>query len=128
MDCEGLGCEFPENDMEKRDERKSDAKGDAFDDMRIPNPEVLKERPDHRRHIRFPDPAEGKAGDRDAQLRGGEIGIQMGDQFVRNLCPPVSLGGQRLNLGCPDLDDGKLGGDEKAVQKDEKQDQQNLSC
>src|SRR5579862_7779784 len=78
------------------------------------------------RNVRFADPAEGQTGQRDSNLGGREIGVEMGQDMARLPSPGISLFYERIELAGPHLDERKLRGDEKAVQQNENQDEQDV--
>src|SRR5262249_43574496 len=69
-----------------------------------------------RSHRRLDDRTEAQAGERDAELAAGEIQIQSSLDSQRQ-ARPTTLFRQYFQPARPRADGGKLGGDEKAVQR-----------
>jgi hypothetical protein len=71
---------------------------------------------------RFTQEAEGERGDGDAELAGGEVGVQAGDDPFGCLRAAGFILGGGFHLAGPDLDDGELGRHEKGVEQQEQDD------
>ena len=74
--------------------------------------------------VRLADPAQGEARQGHAQLRGGEIGIQVLPQVANHLGALVAVFDQGIKLRGAHLDQGKLGGDEEPVEQHQPHDGQ----
>jgi hypothetical protein len=70
----------------------------------------------------FTDPSERKAGDRDPQLGGRDVGVEVGKQVEHAGRTFVALGDTLLDAGATDSDEGELGCHEKAVCQHEQND------
>ena len=77
LDGEGFGGEFAEDDVEKGDDGKGDREGDRRDGGGIAETPAGEEGFDAMGDIGLADPAEAEAGERDAELRGGEGGVEV---------------------------------------------------
>src|SRR5262249_40551331 len=66
---------------------------------------------------RLADPAEGDAGERDAELRGGDGPVQVGDRTLDGRGRADALADHLLDPGLAHGDEGELGGDEEAVER-----------
>jgi hypothetical protein len=73
---------------------------------------------------RLANPAEGDAGDGDAKLGRGDVGVEVIEAAQDRGGPPVSFRGQMLDAGAPDGNEGKLGGDEEPVGENEGDDRE----
>jgi hypothetical protein len=78
------------------------------------------------RNKRLAKPAERKARHRNANLCGGKVEIEMRDYLERNTRATVSFRSQRFDLGKSYLDDCEFCRDEKAVQKNDEQDNEDV--
>ena len=72
------------------------------------------------------DPAEAEAGKRDAELGGGERGVEAVEGHEGELHAPAAGFGEGAELAGADLHEGEFGGDEKAVGGDEGEDNEGL--
>jgi len=82
----------------------------------LPRPAISSTTGDDPGEGRLADPAQRQAGQGDAELGGGEIGVEVAEHVPRQAGPPVALRDVGLDLRRPHLDQGELGGDEEAVQ------------
>ncbi|MNY42248.1 hypothetical protein D3C86_1771180 [compost metagenome] len=73
---------------------------------------------------RLADPAQAQRGQGDAQLAGRQVGVQLVVHGAQDVPAPAVLGGQGLDLGGAQPDDGELGGDEEAVEQHQQQGEQ----
>ena len=71
------------------------------------------------------DPAQGQARQRDAELGGREVGVEVLDHVLREPRAAVALAELDLDLGRPHLDQRELGGHEEAVHEHEEDRQSN---
>ncbi len=67
----------------------------------------------------FADPAEGEAGEGDAELDGGEEVVDGVLELEGGAGAGTAEGDELLDAGLADADEGELGGDEEAVGQDE---------
>lgn len=70
------------------------------------------------------DPAEAEGGQGDAQLAGGEVGVQLVVHGAQDAAAPAVLVGDGFHAGGAQLDHGELGGDEEAVEQHEEEGEQ----
>ena len=84
------------------------------------------ERLDELGDIRLADPAEGKAGHGDAELGGGEIGVEVLGDVPGEDGAAVALFDEGIELAGADLDDGELRDDEEAVDGHDEEDAEQL--
>jgi hypothetical protein len=68
---------------------------------------------------RLANPAERDAGDGDAKLGRGDVGVEVIEAAQDRGGPPVSFRGQMLDAGAPDGNEGKFRGDEEPVGENE---------
>ncbi len=97
--------------MQKGDDGKSQSKGRSVDEP-IRKSEVGKQRFQHAGDRRLADPPQAQGGQGNAQLGGGQVGIQVGQDFLRDF--PAAV----FQLSDPrgtHFDDGKFSGNDKAV-------------
>jgi hypothetical protein len=73
---------------------------------------------DQHRDGRFTDPAERQAGDGNAQLRGGDVGVEVGESVKDRDRTAVAFGGKLLHASAPDRNQREFGGDEKTIGED----------
>jgi hypothetical protein len=74
----------------------------------------------------FAQPAERERGERDAELGGGNVGVQVVNQAQEPLGSLVARARQRRNAGAAHTDQRKFGRDEKAVSEDEEEDKKDV--
>ena len=111
--------------MEDGDDREGDDRGQCMstDERPVVGQEV-QARLDERGECRFANPAEAEGGERDAELTGGEEGVEPRDDPQHGRGQRMALRRQLLDPGTPHSHQGKLGGNEKAVGKDQQDDGQ----
>lgn len=68
---------------------------------------------------RLADPAQAQGGQGDAQLAGGQVGVQLVVNLAQDGAAPAVLLGDGFHAGGAELDHGELGGDEEAIEQDE---------
>jgi len=73
------------------------------------------------RESRFADPAETERRERDAELAGGKIGIELAVHLREELAAQTVLRGEGLHARLPQLDETELGGHEETVEGNEQQ-------
>ena len=120
-DRQRLGGEFPEDDVEGTDRDKPHGQGD---EMRLfgREPEPDDDRFEHAGDDGLADPAQAETGEGDSQLTGREIGIKPGEDRFGHFRGPGAFTGQLFNLTESHLDEGELGGHEKAVGRQQQHD------
>ena len=123
LEGEGLGDEFAEEDFEVGDEREGDDDGDGVGvDDGVGGrtwSQLLGEVEDDVGDGGFADPAEGEAGDGDAELDGGEELVDGVLELEGGAGAGAAEGDELLDAGLADADEGELGGDEEAAGQDE---------
>ena len=72
------------------------------------------------------DPAQPQAGQRDAQLSGGKIGVQIAEYPARYDGPAMALGNEWLQLSVAQFHQRELGGNEKAIEHNQRCHRQHL--
>jgi hypothetical protein len=115
LDGEGLGGEFAKNNVEKGDDGKRDGEGDRGDGGGIAEAPLCEKRPDAVGDVGLADPTEAETGERDAELGGGEGGVEVFGGFESELHAPAAGLGEGAELADADFDEGEFGGDEKSV-------------
>ena len=70
---------------------------------------------------RFADPTEPKGGECDAELAGGEVGIQVRADREQDTPAQALRAGELVGLRAAQLDDRELGGDKKPVEQDQQE-------
>jgi hypothetical protein len=73
------------------------------------------------RERRLTDPAEPERCQRDAELTGGQIGVEPPVHLRQQTPAHAVFGGKALHTGLPQLHQAEFGGDEKSVEGNEKQ-------
>lgn len=114
-DAEGFGGLFAGDDVEEGDDSKADGEGDGMLEARGGDGEPVIDGLEEGFEDGFADPAEGEAGEGDAELGGAEIGVEVGDDVAKEFGPAIAAGNEGLKLGVADFDEGEFGGDEEAV-------------
>ena len=82
---------------------------------------------EHAREKLFADPAQGETGQGNAELRRGEIGIEVSADVLGENRLHIAFVLERIELAVADLHDGKLGGHEKGVERNQPQDDRQLA-
>ena len=81
LDGDRLRRQLAEDDVQDGDDHEGDRRGDRVRDrLGAARRSASKQRLDEVRERRLADPAEGQGGQRDAELRRGEIGVEMLDE------------------------------------------------
>ena len=75
--------------------------------------------PKQGRERRLTDPAQGKGGERDAELGGGDGAAEIVDGAPRYRCAPAPRLGHFIEPGPAGADKGELRGDEERIGRDE---------
>ena len=125
-DGERLRRQLAQHDVEKCDRRERERHAHGADRTGGYNARHEEERLKHSRQERLAHPAEGKAGERDAELRRGKIRIQMRGHMPRKCRARFALLLERFELASAHLHDRKLRGDEKAIEQDEEKNRARL--
>ena len=121
--------ELAEDDFEERDSREGQAVGDRHHGRVAESDTHVGQRTfNGGGDERLAHPAETEAGQRDAELRGGQVTIQVFGDAQRDAEPPVllALDPHGLELRLADFDEGKLGRHEKGVGHDKPHDEQRV--
>ena len=84
-------------------------------------PSSVEERRDQLSERRLADPAEPERRQRDAELAGGQVGVEPPVHLREQTSAHAVPGGEALHAGLPQFDQTEFGGDEKAVEGNEKQ-------
>ena len=122
-ECDRLGREFAEDDVQRGDDDEGDTHSQRMD--RDDGGHVGKageQRFDQAGDRRLTDPAEREAGHGDPDLGGGNVAIGIRDGLAHTGRAPVSLGDQLIDPGLSDGDEGELRGDEEPVGDDQRED------
>ena len=115
-DGDRLGHQLAEDDGEEGDEHEGDDGGR----------DRVHRHAEHVGEGLGSQPAQAHAGDRDPELGGREIGVEMVDDVVGHGRPPAAHGGQFGHAGVAHLDDGELGHHEEGVHEDQEYDADDL--
>jgi hypothetical protein len=123
LQCQTLRRQLTEDDVQDRDDGEGEGEADGVRQRRAlggrqPG-EALQRRFDQVGEGRFANPAQGEAGDGDAKLGRGDVGIEVIEAAQDGGGPSVALRRQMLDAGAADGDQGELGGDEEPVGEDE---------
>ena len=118
-----FGASSPMHDVEEGDDGEGDGERDGVERR-------LGDAPGERRFEQvcddgLADPAQRERGHRDAELRGGDVGVEVVEQTEQAARAAVAGGGERLDARASDADEGELRGDEEAVGDDQKKDDEN---
>ena len=119
---QGLGYQLAQDDVQVRNQEEGDDDGDGVGihrDVGDPAQEFF-EQPSQRR---LADPAQAEAGDGDAQLDSIDDLVQVLVQPLDNAGADAAGFDQLLDSGVADADQGKLGGREKGVGRNQEQDE-----
>ncbi|MNY30272.1 hypothetical protein D3C86_1643700 [compost metagenome] len=100
--------------MEHRDDGEGDREGDGVGE-RLWDPEGIEAGRDQRGDGGFAERTEGERGERDTQLTGGEVGVEVLGDVLCDAGLGVSFGDELLETARPDLDHGELCGNEEPV-------------
>ena len=118
-DREALGRELAEHHVQERDDAEGEGERKRRRDLFDPAAERLGDRLEQVLEGRLGESAEADAGDRDAELAGGEIRVDVvdgvGDRLGATALALLELG----DLARPDARDGELRRHEEAVEGDE---------
>ena len=123
-DRDRLRHQLAEDDVEHADGGERGGERDRVEQGGRHAGDTGDERLDQPGEGRFADPAEGDRGEGDAELGRRQIGVEV-PEHVRGQ-PRAALAGLdvRLDLGRAHLRQGELGGDEKAVERDQQEAEQ----
>ena len=120
-DGEGLRHLLAQHDVERGEQQEADRERDAVQgggvEAREPE-QGLQEGRDHR----LADPAEAERGHRDAELAGGEVGLEAARDVQRQPCRPAAVLGQALEPHLARLHERELGRDEERVGREQDDD------
>jgi len=125
LEGEDLGRLFADDDMEEDDQRENDRGGEGMGGG-CAEADVGE---DGRKDVgegEFAEPADPEAGQRDADLGGGEIGVEMAQQVKGRARAKNLFRRQTLETRFTHLHERELGGDEKTVERDEDGDSENF--
>jgi hypothetical protein len=116
LDRDRLRGQLAEHHVQHRDDDEGD------DDRRQrrrrrAKPDRLEDRLQELRERRLAEPAQAQAGERDAELAGGEVPVDVLDLPAREHGVAAPLLGELLEPRRPRAGQGELGGDEEAVQQ-----------
>ena len=125
LDGHRLRRELAEHDMAARDDGERERERDGVPDG-VRESERLRDGQDERRDGRLADPAEAEGGERDAELRDRERGVEMIAELFRVNRALVPLLDERLQARRTDLHDGELRRNEKTVHENEERDEHEL--
>ena len=70
---------------------------------------------------RLADPSEAEAGHRDAELRGGDVAVRIGDRAADRVRAPMAFSDELVDARLADRHDREFGGDEEPVGEDQRQ-------
>ncbi|MCU0694714.1 MAG: hypothetical protein MUF54_25330, partial [Polyangiaceae bacterium] len=98
LEREGLGGQLAHDNMQDRDDGEGDGERHAMDDGVGPHTAEPKQRLDKHGESGLTHPAKAQAGERDAQLRGRKVGIQLPGDLQRVDSAALALLRLRLEL------------------------------
>ncbi len=110
--------------MQDGDDGERDGQAHRVEHRRRRAEDADQQRLEEVRERRLADPAQRQARQRDAELGGRQVGVEVRDHVLRDLGAAVALAPD-LDLRRPHLDQRELGGDEEAVQEHEQERQRN---
>src|SRR5512147_745247 len=119
--CKRLRGQFPQDNVEEGENRKAHAECDRVDDVDVDNAEQTARPDEHVGEKGFSNPAKAKARQRNSQLSGREVGIEVADNILDNLRMAAARPQPLLDLRTPNLDDRKLRRHEESVGNDKQQ-------
>ncbi|MNV57556.1 hypothetical protein D3C71_1498950 [compost metagenome] len=106
--------------MQERDDAEGDDERGQARGFRG-QPQRIEQRLQQMRERRFTHPAQAQRGERDAQLAGGQIRIQVRVHVEQQAAAPAVFFRQAHGLGVAQLDQGELGGHEETVEHHQQQ-------
>ncbi len=124
-DRPGFRRQFAHHDVQVGNDEEGGEESDAVDQRRRVDAGHGQQRFEQVRECRLADPAKPQRGQGDAQLAGGQVGIQLFMHRAQDLAAPAMLAGDSLDLGRAQLDHGELGRDEESVEQYQQQGKEN---
>lgn len=119
-----LGGQLPQHDMKKGDDGEGDGESDG---VQYRFGDTASERDfEQVRDDRFSEPAQSQRGQRNAELRGRDIGVEIVYQTEQTFSSPVACISESCDTRAAHSDKGELGGDKKPVGKDEKENEKDI--
>ena len=126
LNGERLRRELSENNVQERNNRKGNGKGNRRDGRDIRDAEISQERlNDFVRNDRFADPTECQRREGDAELRCGENAVEVFRRPQSRFNADAAVFFQRVQLRRAHFHECKFRRDEKAVGDDQRNDNQN---
>ena len=92
-----------------------------MDGIGFESAEAVEQGAEQAREGRFADPAQGQGRQRDAELAGRQVGVEVLVDAEQDAAAPADPFGETDRLGVPQLDQGEFGCDEKAVEDDQQE-------
>ena len=120
-DGEGLGHLLADDDVQRGEDEEADDEADRVQQLRI-DAGRHQHRLEQRGDRRLAQPAEAQRRHGDAELAGGQIGLELLQNAHRQLGPGATCIGHRHDARPADLDQRELGGDEKSIGGQEQHD------
>jgi hypothetical protein len=121
---DGLGGQFAHDDVQEGDQAEGHGEGDGVQHGRGHVP--FEQRVQQVGHGGLADPAQAQGGQGDAQLGGGDVGVQVVDEAQQAHGLAAAFGGQGGDARAPDAHEGELRGHEKAVGQNQDEDQEQV--
>jgi hypothetical protein len=118
-DRHDLGRLLADHDVEHGDEHERRADRDRMRSACGPRPERGEPRPDQAGEGGLADPSQRQRRERDTDLAGGEVGVELRQHLLGRDCRGPALLGELAHAPGPHLDESEFGGDEEAVDQDE---------
>ncbi|OMP13004.1 hypothetical protein COLO4_02447 [Corchorus olitorius] len=120
-DRPGLGRQLADHDVQVGDDEEGREEGDAVDHLGAADADGAEQGFEQFGEGRLADPAQAQGGQGDAELAGGEVGVELVVHLLEDAPAPAVLLGDGLHAGGAQLDHGELGGDEEAVEQHEEE-------
>ena len=105
---------------------KASAKEDAWMTGAEVTPSEREDRLHHAGEKRLAEPAERETGERDAELSGGKVGVEVARDVTGKFRALRAALDERIELRSAHLYDRKLAGDKETIQHDQKKDREKL--
>ncbi|MCY1449474.1 hypothetical protein D9M71_662120 [compost metagenome] len=103
--------------MQVRDDEEGDEERDRLDQLWRVHAHVRQQRFEQVGEGRLTDPAQAQRGQRDAQLAGRKVGVELVVHLAQDAAAPAMQLGDGVDARRAQLDHGELGGNEEAVEQ-----------
>jgi hypothetical protein len=124
-DRQRLGRQFAHHDVQEGNHAERHHERERMDHRDRGDAHGQQHRLHQARESRLADPAQAQRGERDAQLAGRQVGVELAVDLAEDASAHALAFGDGAHAGFAQSDDAELGSDEEAVQHDQENGEQN---